>query len=91
MIFSETNVKVGDEVTMTFTVSGTVPSGSSATLTVADAGNISGLSWNAAELSQNGITVSGGVLTFADGLSYNATLTCTFTVNNNAAPTITIA
>ena len=91
VIFSETNVKVGDEVTMTFTVSGTVPSGSSATLTVADAGNISGLSWNAAELSQNGITVSGGVLTFADGLSYNATLTCTFTVNNNAAPTITIA
>ena len=89
VIFSETNVKVGDEVTMTFTVSGTVASGNTATLTVADS-NISGVSWSAAELAQNGITESGGALTFAGGRSYNATLTYTFTVNDDVAPTITI-
>ena len=91
VIFSETNVKVGDTVTMTFTVSGTVTAGADATLTVAGTGVTSG-SWNAVELAGNGITTSGGNPVFAEGVSYNATLTYTFVANNAAtAPTLTIS
>ena len=90
VIFDETNVKVGDKVTMTFTVSGTVATGG-ATLTVAGS-DVNGISWSAAELAQNGIGTSSGSLTFTDGLTYNATITCTFTVGAaTVAPTITIA
>ena len=91
VIFSETNVKVGDTVTMTFTVSGTVTAGADAILTVAGTGVTSG-SWNAVELAGNGITTSGGNPVFAEGVSYNATLTYTFVANNAAtAPTLTIS
>ena len=91
VIFSETNVKVGDTVTMTFTVSGTVTAGADATLTVAGTGVTSGR-WNAVELAGNGITTSGGNPVFAEGVSYNATLTYTFVANNAAtAPTLTIS
>ena len=90
VIFSETNVKVGDKVTMTFTVSGTVATGG-AKLTVAGS-DVNSISWSAAELAQNGIGTSSGSLTFTDGLTYNATITCTFTVGAaTVAPTITIA
>ena len=90
VIFDETNVKVGDKVTMTFTVSGTVATGG-AKLTVAGS-DVNSISWSAAELAQNGIGTSSGSLTFTDGLTYNATITCTFTVGAaTVAPTITIA
>ena len=90
VMFSDTTVKVGDTVTMTFTVSGTAAVGG-ATLTVAGTGVTTG-SWNAVELASNGIGSTGGNATFAEGVTYNATLTYTFVVNNAAtAPTLTIA